>query len=192
MPKRYAEYDDDALDENGLLKDGRIVRIPMMMRDSADGFTDLQRSVRDATAPLRVVDAFGNSGLALSRPGARYLTAGTCTPDHAALVMRDHLRREARDQYIAALQDAWKGNNTDREVARIHNTGDARTDAYLDQKYDLENSWHHGSGKRSQDSAPRGPVYDAVEGQRVKDAAYAEMVNELVTAWQRKPVGVRR
>jgi len=189
MPKRYAEYDDDALDENGLLKDGRIVRIPMMMRDSADGVTDL---VRDATAPLRVVDAFGNSGLALSRPGARYLTAGTRTPDHAALVMRDHLRREARDQYVAALQDAWKGNNTDREVARIHNTGDARTDAYLDQKYDLENSWHHGSGKRSQDSAPRGPVYDAVEGQRVKDAAYAEMVNELVTAWQRKPVGVRR
>jgi hypothetical protein len=36
----------------------------------------------------------------------------------------------------------------DREVARMHNTGDARTDAYLDQKYDLENSWHRGSGKR--------------------------------------------
>jgi hypothetical protein len=151
MPKRYAEYDDDDnLDENGLLKDGRMVRIPMMMRDSADGLTDLQRSVRDATAPLRVVDAFGNSGLALSRPGARYLTAGTRTPDHAALVMRDHLRREARDQYIAELCDSWKSTGTsDREVARMHhNTGDARTDAYLDQKYDLENSWHRGSGKR--------------------------------------------
>ena len=49
---------------------------------------------------------------------------------------------------IADLQDAWKGNNPDREVARIHNTGDARTDAYLDQKYDLENSWHRGTGKR--------------------------------------------
>ena len=184
MPKRYAEYDDDALDENGLLKDGRIVRIPMMMRDSADGVTDL---VRDATAPLRVVDAFGNGGLALSRPGPRYLAAGEHTSHHAVLVMLDHQRREARDQYIAELQDAWKGNNTDREVARIHNTGDARTDAYLDQKYDLENSWHHGSGKRSQDSAPRGPVYDAVEGQRLKDEAYRAMVNELTTAWQRKP-----
>ena len=190
MPKRQHDTDDDDMfDERGLLKDKRSVRISMMMRDSADGLTDL---VRDATAPLRVVDAFGNSGLALSRPGARYLTAGTRTTDHAAMVMLDHLRREARDQYIVELQDAWKGNNTDREVARIHNTGDARTDAYLDQKYDLENSWHHGSGKRSQDSAPRGPVYDAVEGQRVKDAAYVEMVNELVTAWQRKPVGVRR
>ena len=138
MPKRYAEYDDDALDENGLLKDGRIVRIPMMMRDSADGVTDL---VRDATAPLRVVDAFGNSGLALSRPGARYLTAGTCTPDHAALVMRDHLRREARDEYVAALQSAWKNGTNDREVARVHDTGDAVRDAYLDSVADLTTAW---------------------------------------------------
>ena len=53
--------------------------------------------------------------------------------------MRDHLRREARDEYVQQLRDAWKGTGTyDREVARIHNTGDARTDAYLDQKYDLE------------------------------------------------------
>ena len=89
---------------------------------------------------------------------------------------------------FAELQDAWKGNNTnDREVARMHNTGDARTDAYLDQKYDLENSWHRGNGKRGKDSAPAGPVYDAVEGQRVKDEAYRAMVDELMTAWQRKP-----
>jgi hypothetical protein len=40
-----------------------------------------------------------------------------------------------------------------------------------------------------QDSTPRGPVYDAVKGQRVKDAAYAEMVNELTTAWEHKPQG---
>jgi len=146
MPKRQHDTDDDDMfDERGLLKDKHSVRISMMMRDSAGGLTD----VRDATAPLRVVDAFGNSGLALSRPGARYLTAGTRTTDRAAMVMRDHLRREARDEYVADLQDAWKGNNkNDREVARVHNTGDARTDAYLDQKYDLENSWHRGTGKR--------------------------------------------
>ena len=93
-------------------------------------------------SPLRVVDAFGNSGLALHKPGSRYLTAGTRTPEHAALVMRDHLRREARDQYIAELQDAWKSTGTnDREVARIHNTGDARIDAYLDQLHDLTTAW---------------------------------------------------
>jgi hypothetical protein len=123
-----------------------------------------------------------------NKPGSRHLAVRKGTPDNAAMVRRDHQRREARDEYVQQLCDAWKGTDTsDREVSRVHHTGDARLDAYLDQKHDLENSWHRGSGKRSQDSAPAGPVYDAVEGQRVKDAAYAEMVNELVTAWQRKP-----
>jgi hypothetical protein len=148
MPKRQHDTDDDLFDERGILKDKRSVRVPMMMRD-ADGLTDLQRSVRDHFAPARVVDAFGDAGAGLHRPGSRYLAAGAGTVDHAKQVMADHMRREARDQHVADLQDAWKGNNTnDREVARIHNTGDARTDAYLDQKYDLENSWHRGTGKR--------------------------------------------
>ena len=145
MPKRQYDTDDDLIDERGDLRDGRRIREPMMARDSADGLTDLQRSVRDATAPLRVVDAFGNSGLALNRPGARYLTAGTRTTDHAALVMRDHLRREACDQCIAELQNAWKSTGTDdREVARVHHTSDARLDAYMDQKLDLETAWQRG------------------------------------------------
>ena len=187
MPKRYAD-DDDNLDENGLLKDGRSVRVPMMTRDHDAGLTELQRSVRDHFAPVTLVDSFGNSGLALRKPGARYLIAGAGTGDHARLVTADAIRADAYADSVRAACDAWRGPNaSDREVARVHNTGDARTDAYLDQKYDLENSWHRGSGKRRQDSAPAGPVYDAVEGQRVKDAAYAEMVNELVTAWQRKP-----
>jgi hypothetical protein len=146
MPKRQHDADDDDMfDERGFLKDKHSVRVPMMMRDSADGLTALQRSVRDATGPLRVVDAFGNSGLALCRPGLRYLTAGKHTPDHAALVMRDHLRREARDEYVQRLCNAWKGTGTnDREVPRIHNTGDARTDAYLDSVADLTTAWSRG------------------------------------------------
>ena len=142
MPKRYAEYDDDDnLDENGLLKDGRSVRISMMMRDSADGLTDLQRSVRDHFAPARVVDAFGDAGAGLHRPGSRYLVAGPGTVDHAKQAMADHMRREARDQHIADLRDAWKGNNNDREVARVHDTRDPVADAWLDQVHDLQNSW---------------------------------------------------
>ena len=151
MPKRQHDPDDD-LDERGLLRDGRRIRVPMMMRDSADGLTDLQRSVRDHFAPARVVDAFGNSGLALHKPGPRYLVAGAGTVDHAVQVaqaydhakqvMADHMRREARDQYVADLQDAWKGNNkSDREVARLHDTGDPVRDAYLDQVADLTSAW---------------------------------------------------
>jgi hypothetical protein len=183
MTKRYDE--DESILQT--LKDGERMHFSMMTMDSevlpardANGLSD--------SSQMMVVDAFGNSGLALNKPGSRHLAARKGTPDHAAMVMRDHQCREARDEYVAALQDAWKGNNTkDREVARVYDTGDAVRDAYLDQKHDLENSWHRGSGKRSQDSAPVGPVYDAVEGQRVKDEAYRAMVNELTTAWQRKP-----
>jgi hypothetical protein len=103
----------------------------------------------DATAPLCVVDAFGNSGLALNKPGSRYLTAGKHTPAHAVLVVRDHECREARDEYVQQLCDAWKGNNTnDREVARKHDTGNPIADAWLDQLDDLQNSWARGSGRR--------------------------------------------
>jgi hypothetical protein len=137
-----AKRDDEDTNVLRILKDGERMHFSMMAMDS--GGEVLPRnaaSTVDTGAPLRVVDAFGNSGLALHKPGFRYLTAGTRTPEHAALVMRDHLRREARDEYVADLQDAWKGNDTnDREVARIHNTGDARTDAYLDSVADLTTS----------------------------------------------------
>ena len=142
MPKRQHDTDDDLFDERGILKDKRSIRVPMMMRDSADSLTDLQRSVHDHFAPARVVDAFGDAGAGLHRPGSRYLVAGAGTVDHAKQVMADHMRREARDQYVANLQDAWKGNSTnDREVARVHDTGDAVRDAYLDSVADLTTSW---------------------------------------------------
>jgi hypothetical protein len=141
MPKRQHDTDDDdPFDERGILKDKRSVRVPMMMRDSADGLTDFQRSVRDEFPPARVVDAFGDAGAGLHRPGLRYLVAGAGTVDHAKQVMADHMRREARDEYIADLQDAWKGNN-DREVARVHDTGDAVRDAYIDSVADLTTAW---------------------------------------------------
>ena len=121
MPKRQYDADDDLFDERGFLKDKRSVRVPMMMRDD---LTDLQRSVRDHFAPAQVVDAFGDAGAGLHRPGSRYLVAGAGTADYAKQVMADHVRREARDQYVTDLQNAWKGNNTnDHEVARKHDTG---------------------------------------------------------------------
>ena len=141
MPTRQHDPDDD-LDERGLLRDGRRIRVPMMMRDSADGLTDLQRSVRDHYAPARVVDAFGDSGLALHKPGPRYLTAGAGTADHAVQVAQAYNRAKAYADFVADLQDAWKGNNTnDREVARLHDTGDPVRDAYLDQIHDLTTAW---------------------------------------------------
>jgi hypothetical protein len=138
-----AKRDDEDTNVLRILRDGERMHFSMMAMDS--GGEVLPRNAASTVntgAPLRVVDAFGNSGLALHKPGSRYLTAGTRTPEHAALVMRDHLRREARDEYIAELQNAWKSTGTgDREVPRVHNTGDARTDAYLDSVADLTTSW---------------------------------------------------
>jgi hypothetical protein len=134
--KRYEDDDDDNVLRT--LKDGERIHFSMMTMDSE---VLPARDALNDSSPMMVVDAFGNSGLALNKPGSRHLAVRKGTPDNAAI-------REARDQYIAELCDSWKSTGTSREVARMHNTGDARTDAYLDQKYDLENSWHRGSGKR--------------------------------------------
>ena len=171
-------------DDDDVLRDGQRIVVPLNMRDS---MSPMQRAVAEdkAARGVTVVDGLGRT--AGHRPGACYLRTVPHTVDHAVAVTQEHLRSEAYADSIRELCDAWKGNTNDREVARVHDTGDPVADAWLDQKYDLENSWHHGSGKRSQDSAPAGPVYDAVEGQRVKDEAYRAMVNEMTTAWQRKP-----
>jgi hypothetical protein len=80
--------------------------------------------------------------LTTSKPGSPYLVAGERTRDHAVLTVRDHQRREARDEYVRQLCDAWKSTSTsDREVARVHDTGDAVRDAYLDQVADLTSAW---------------------------------------------------
>jgi hypothetical protein len=118
--------DDDAFDEHGIIKDGRSVRVPMMMRDS---LTPLQRAVaadaagRDLVRPLAgpsdnvietyspamVVDGFGNGGLALHQPGYRYLHAGHRSVDHAELVTAEAIRAQAREDYIRMTCDAWRG-----------------------------------------------------------------------------------
>jgi hypothetical protein len=82
---------DEDFDENGLLRDGRSARVGMMMRDS---LSPVQRAImRDCVATGRdkiyeraaadervtIVDAFGNGGAALQRPGVCY----GCTPAQA-------------------------------------------------------------------------------------------------------------
>jgi hypothetical protein len=57
---------DENFDEHGLLRDGRSTRVGMMMRDS----------LSPADERVTIVDAFGNGGAALHRPGARYAVRG--------------------------------------------------------------------------------------------------------------------
>jgi hypothetical protein len=125
QPRPYDDQ-DDAFDENGLLKDGRRFRVGL-----ADSMTPLQRAVAQdnlasgrykifeqmrteaseitSDAAALVVDAFGDSGAGLHRPGARYLHAGHRTLDHATQVTLAEARSQAQALADAEATHAWKG-----------------------------------------------------------------------------------
>src|SRR5262245_24185850 len=125
---RHDDYDDESpFGPDGLLKDGRRWRVPMMMRDS---MSDVQRSVMEDKMS-RFNDSAARHG-----PGPVYDAAGL---ERKARAYADSVREltEAWRNAPPSVSDAWKMNNmSNREVARLHDTGDAKRDAYLDQKYD--------------------------------------------------------
>ena len=139
MAGRYDDDDDDSpFDRNGLLKDGRTTRVSMMARD---GLSDVQRAIMADKATRQ----FDDSG---------------CRHRLGPAVLTDQAGRERKAKAYAAmcaeLQDAWKtpsspavteastNNMNDREVARVHDTGDAKRDAYLDYVADLTSAWQRG------------------------------------------------
>lgn len=93
-------YDDDdsPIDKNGILKDGRRVRVPLMMRDAA--------TVTDIFA----ADGSGGRGdpsaASLRRPGFRIFWQDA---------VFSHLARRAKElayaAYDADLTNAWRGDN---------------------------------------------------------------------------------
>ena len=88
---RYDDDDDDAFDENGLLKDGRRMRVSMMMRDST---SDVQRAVAEDAAARR----FGlRHALDLHQPGPR--SAPTQWPT---------TRRAGLPRDVRRLVNAWR------------------------------------------------------------------------------------
>jgi hypothetical protein len=148
----YEEENEDALDANGIVKDGHTVRVPMFMRDSVDAWRNemaayfaAQDAARGATSdvttidpssPPMVVDAFGGTA-GLGRPGARYLAAGHRTVDHAVLTALAVMRDEAYRAYDQEAQNAWRVN------ARIDATPtrDAVEQAYLDYDREVSEAW---------------------------------------------------
>jgi hypothetical protein len=127
--RNYEDIEDDPLDEDGLLKDGHKIRVSMMAHDS---LTPVQRAVQadraaydEAHTPLRVVDALGNDGLALHRPGPRYLTAGSATAESAMLAVRQKVVSDAYNTMLNDMQNAWKTPGREIKVKQV--TGDACT-----------------------------------------------------------------
>ena len=104
--------------------------------------------VLKTNSPTGVLDGLGR--LAGSRPGHCYLHSGAKTTDHAVQITAEMNCRNARDEMIQEMTDAWRqrANTSDREVARKHRTGDAVRDAYMDQLADLTTAWSRNSGRR--------------------------------------------
>ena len=147
-------HDDDAFDENGLLRDGGTARVSMLMKD-ADAFLvpavmkdDEGKDVHLESWQRNVLYAHRlglNDSLDLHRPGPRFCT------DAAALEAKEaayqQMKRELQDAWHPAPAAAASGDDVirvytnDREVARRHNTGDAVRDAYLDSVADLTSAW---------------------------------------------------
>lgn len=147
MPKRI--YDDD-YNPDGVLRDGESLRVSMFAMDTAwRGKPVGDAMPHELKTDAMLVDAFGDASVAaMSRPGARFLRAGSHTVDHAHLVTANLMRAEAYHDGVQQMCDAWKSTTNDREVPRIHDTGDPVADAYADFVHDLENAWHRGSGRR--------------------------------------------
>jgi hypothetical protein len=126
-------------DDDDVLRDGQRIVVPLNMRD---GMSPVQRAVAaEATARcVTVVDGLGRP--AGHRPGACYLRTVPHTADHAVAVTREHLRREAYADAVTEASNAWKSSDIGgREVPRLHDTGDAVRDAYLDSVADLTTAW---------------------------------------------------
>jgi hypothetical protein len=90
--RRQHRPNDDAFDERGLLRDGRIYRVPTKLMDGAR-----QR-------PARVVDAKGGTE-GLGRPGYRVPVSDS--PLHALAAATK--RQSAYDSYERDLVNAWRG-----------------------------------------------------------------------------------
>jgi hypothetical protein len=84
----------DAYDDRGILRDGVVARTAM--------------NARDSTSQVRIVDGYGNDGLALCRPGFRNLTS-----DHGKLI--HDTRLEANRQYRDRMSNAWRNDADDDE-----------------------------------------------------------------------------
>lgn len=120
----YDDPFDDAFDANGILRDGKTMTVGMLMRDS---MTPLRRAVAEEAAR-----GYGLINAARHQPGPCFCT------DQVANGARAQAYQDAKRE----LEGAWKKNSmSDREVARVHDTGDPVRDAYLDQVYDLTTAW---------------------------------------------------
>jgi len=110
-PRTYQRHDLDdnhAYDENGILKDGHALRVPLRMLDA------MQKDAHEHFSRAKVTDGAGDSDLGLHRPGFRI--SNTITRD-----------RSVYAAYDAAAEVAYKNVGRVESEVRGQREGDSRT-----------------------------------------------------------------
>jgi len=195
MRRGYQVFDRDGFPVDHdvtIVPDGGHVRVPLMF---ADGLDDVQRSVaRDAKRRKTTqCDPFGrvkstfeeeeadammtDAELALHRPG--YRTSTTVNDDEAVKAYRE---------YVDAQCNAWKKRDAQPPGSYPLSAGEGSACTVDGRPGTLvrEGDWLVCRPTQRTDAAPTGPVFDAAEGQRIKDAAWQQMVDEQREAWRKR------
>jgi hypothetical protein len=158
MPSRSLRFDvrtgELIEDDGGPLRDGQGIRVPLNMRDS-DTLSPMQREVMaDKAARLRAEDA-------TARLAPRYTTAPVDAREAAYRAMVDEMTTAWQRTPVADVRGQREGDKCTINGAPGHLN--AKLECVPDKR---------------QDSAPRRAM-TMDEMQRIKDAAYEEMVRDL-------------
>jgi hypothetical protein len=203
-PIIHDESDPDALDENGILKDGHGLRISMMARD-ADSLTPLQRSVREnarATGADKILrDAMKEDShvmtdeeLAqlpwheqLKHPRVAARVAGVLDRQPGFVVGDEESRRKRQQAYIDSIKaqaDEWRvkdalpNSGVGSHQPRGPKEGDhCMTDDRRPGRIDAR-------GKCVATDKAADGVVDMARYHDAREAAYNQMVAELCGAWK--------
>jgi hypothetical protein len=194
---------DDAFDENGIIRDGYRVRIPLQMMDSRPAPRsapivietglrgtryDLNREFYWDGSPKRPrrksrpnyddPDADDDEVIEeLDADGRlhRYTARGPMGRTESTYREEDHALRDRQPGYRSH-------HVTAADRARVN-------DAYNEMVSDLQTAWMTPERKAQHIADTRRMVADAARGIDARDAAYAEMCNDLVNQWRPKDSG---
>jgi hypothetical protein len=136
--------EDEAFDENGVLRDGKSFRVDVRLCDA------MQRDVAkhaQSIKPQHLTDAYGDAGLSLNRPGFRQL-AGGAPKTQAAWDALNHATEQAYELDRHFKQNAWRDAildvSDDDEVYEAAQEAKA-SDCYQDYATEISQEWRRGN-----------------------------------------------
>ena len=144
--RRDPDDDEDQTNDHKILRDGEILRVPLMLMDGSpnDDLSPVQWAVALDAQQRDAVRRFGlNDAAALHRPGYRFsINDVALNAKEQAYRDVDRAQRNAWRSDDVQPSDARKANDRDIPLRQI--TGDSRVDAYLSYQEYVENRWRDG------------------------------------------------